>query len=70
MLLLIIENEVIGEESLHNCSTRRVGVHVNFLLSGLGVFTQARPNVAAKSHNVEQKIMDLVLIMAGVRHLS
>ncbi len=34
-----------------------LGVHINFLLSGLGVFTQARPNVAAERHNVEQKIM-------------
>jgi hypothetical protein len=68
-LLLIKEDEVIGDKSLHGCSTRWVGMHVNFLLSGLGVLTQARPNVVAESHNMKEKIMDLILIMAGYQTL-
>ncbi len=31
---------------------------VNLILSGLGIFTQARPDVAAKSHDVKKEITD------------
>ena len=39
-------------------STGGINVIVNLILSGLGIFTQARPYVAAKSHNVEEEIID------------
>jgi hypothetical protein len=37
-LLFIIEDEVIGSESLDDRFTRWIGMMINFILSGLGVF--------------------------------
>ncbi len=31
---------------------------INFILSGLGVFAQARSDVATKSHNVKKEVTD------------
>jgi hypothetical protein len=31
---------------------------INFILSGLGVFAQARADVATKSHDVEKEVTD------------
>jgi hypothetical protein len=67
-LPFIVEDEVIGYKRLHDRSTRWVGMHVDFLSRGLGVFAQARPKVAAKSHNVKQKILNLILVTTGFRH--
>ncbi len=55
MLLLIVEDEVVGNESLDDRFTRWISMMVNFLLSGLGVFAQARSNVATKSHDVKRR---------------
>ncbi len=57
-LLLIVEDEVIGNESLDDCFTRWIGMMINFILSDLGVFAQARSDVATKSHNVEKEVTD------------
>jgi hypothetical protein len=54
-LPFIIEDEVVGNKSLHGCSTRRVGMNANFLLRGLGVFAQARLNLAAKSIKLNRR---------------
>ncbi len=58
MLPLIVEDEVIGDESFDNCFTRWISVMINFILSGLGIFTQARPDVVTKSHDVEKEVID------------
>ncbi len=55
-LPLIVEDEVIGDESFDNCFTRWISVMINFILSGLGIFAQARPDIATKSHDVKKKV--------------
>ncbi len=54
VLLLIVEDEVIGNESLDDCFKRWIGMMINFILSGLGVFAQVRSNVATGSHDVKK----------------
>jgi hypothetical protein len=41
-LLLIVEDEVVDDESLDDHFTRWIGMMIVLILSGLGVFTQAR----------------------------
>jgi hypothetical protein len=69
-LLLIIDDEVVGNESLDDRFTRWISMMINFILSGLGVFAQARSNVATKSHNVKKKVTDLILAFAGYGYLT
>jgi hypothetical protein len=57
-LPLIVEDEVVGNESFYNCLTRRMSVMIGFILSGLGIFAQVRPNVATKSHNIKKEVTD------------
>jgi hypothetical protein len=57
-LLLIVEDEVIGNESLDDRFTRWISMMIDFILSGLGVFAQARPDVATKSHYVKKEVAD------------
>jgi hypothetical protein len=57
-LLLIVEDEVIGDESLDDRFTRWISMMINFSLSGLGVFAQARSDVATKRHNVKKEVTD------------
>jgi hypothetical protein len=45
MLLGVVENEIVGCESLDDGSSRRVGMHVYLLLILLSVFTQRRANI-------------------------
>jgi hypothetical protein len=40
--LLIVEDEIVGNESFDNHFTRWIGVMIDFILSGLGLFAQAR----------------------------
>ncbi len=57
-LLLIVHDEVVGNESLDDRFTRWVSMMNDFILSGLGVFTQARSDVATKSHDVKKEVTD------------
>ncbi len=57
-LLLIVEAEVVGNESLDDCFTRWISMMINFILSGLGVFTQVRSDVATESHGVKKEVTD------------
>ncbi len=57
-LLLIIEDEVVGDESLHDHFIRWIGMMINFILSGMGIFAQARSNVATKSHDIKKVVTD------------
>jgi hypothetical protein len=57
-LLLIVEDEVGGNESLDDRFTRWIGMMINFIMSGLGVFAQARSNVVTKSHDVKKEVTD------------
>ena len=52
-LFLIKEDEVSGNESLDNHFTRWISVMIDFILSGLGIFAQARSDVATESHDVK-----------------
>jgi hypothetical protein len=38
---------------------------IDFILSGLGIFTQARSNVATLSHDVKKEVTDWILAFAG-----
>ncbi len=67
-LLLIVEDEVVGDESLDDRFTRWISMMIDFILSGLGVFAQARSNVAAESHDVKKEVTDLILAFAGYGH--
>ncbi len=58
MFFLIVEDEVAGNESLDNHFTRWISVMINFILSGLGIFAQARSDVVTKSHDVKKKVTD------------
>jgi hypothetical protein len=57
-LFVAIEDEVVGNESLDNCFAQWRSVMINFILSGLGIFTQLRSNVATKSHDVKKEVTD------------
>jgi hypothetical protein len=57
-LLLILEDEVVGDESLDDHFTRWISIMINFILRGLGVFAQARSDVAAESHDVKKEVTD------------
>ncbi len=64
-LLLIVEDEVVGDESLDNHFTRWISMMIDFILSGLGIFAQARSDVATKSHDVKKEVTDRILAFAG-----
>ncbi len=49
-LLLIVEDEVVGNESLDDRFTRWIGMMINFILSGLGVFAHDQFSVNTMSH--------------------
>ena len=57
-LLLIVEDEVIGNESFDNHFTRWIRVMIDFILSGLGIFAQVRSNVATESQDVKKEVTD------------
>ncbi len=57
-LLLIVEDEVIGNESLDDRVTRWISMMIDFILSDLGVFAQARSDLATKRHNVKKEVTD------------
>ncbi len=57
-LPLIVEDEVIGNQSFDNCFTRQISVMIDFILSGLGIVAQARPDVATESHDVKKEVTD------------
>jgi hypothetical protein len=57
-LLLIVEDEVVGNESLDDCFTRWIGMMIDFILSGLGIFSQARSDVETKSHDVKKEVTE------------
>jgi hypothetical protein len=38
VLLLIVEDEIVGDESLDDRFTKWLGMMIDFILSGLGVF--------------------------------
>ncbi len=56
-LPLIVEDEVLGDES-DNRFTRWISVMIDFILSGLGIFAQARSDVVTKSQDVKKKVTD------------
>jgi hypothetical protein len=58
VLFLVVEDEVIGNESLDNRFSRWISVMIDFILSGLGIFTQARSDVATKSHDVKKEVTE------------
>ncbi len=45
MLLGVVENEIVGRESLDDGRSRRVGMHVYLLLVLLSVVTQTRADI-------------------------
>jgi hypothetical protein len=57
-LFLIVEDEVVGNESLDDRFTRWIGMMIDLILSGLGVFAQVRSDVATKSHDVKKEVTD------------
>ncbi len=57
-LLLIIEDEVVGNESLDDRFTRWISMMVDLILSGLGIFAQSRTDVATKSQDVKKEVTD------------
>ncbi len=68
LLPLIVEDEIVGNESFDDCCTRRINVIINLILSGLGIFAKVRPDVGTKSHDVEKEVTDLILAFAGCGH--
>jgi hypothetical protein len=56
--LLIVEDEVVGNESVDDRFNRWIGMMINYILSGLGVFAQARSDVATKRHDVKKEVTD------------
>jgi hypothetical protein len=58
MLPIIVKDEVVGNESFVDKSTQMISLIGDLILSGLGIFTQARVDVAAESHDAEKEITD------------
>ncbi len=58
LLLLIVEDEVVGNESLDDRFTRWISMMIDIILSGLGIFAQTRSNVATESHDVKKLVTD------------
>jgi hypothetical protein len=67
-LLLIVEDEVVGDESLDDHLARWISMMIDIILSGLGVFAQARSDVATESHDVKEEVTDWILTFAGYGH--
>jgi hypothetical protein len=57
-LFLIVEDEVVGDESFDNHFTIWISVMIDFILRSLGIFAQARSDVATKSHDVKKEVTD------------
>ncbi len=57
-LPVVKDEEVAGNESFDECSTGRISKIIDLILSGLGILTQAKHDVAAESHNVKDEITD------------
>ena len=57
-LFIVVEDEFAGDESFDNRFARWISVMINFILSGLVIFTQARSDVVTKSHNVKKEVTD------------
>jgi hypothetical protein len=57
-LPIFVEDEVVGNKSFDDCCTRRISVIIDLILSGLGIFAQARPDLATKSHDVKKEVTD------------
>ena len=57
-LFLFVEDEVIGNENLDNRFARWISVMINFILSGLGIFAQARSDVATESNDIKKEVTD------------
>ncbi len=57
-LFLIVEDEVVGNESLDNHFSRWISVMINFIFSGLGIFAQAKSDVVTESHDVKKEVTD------------
>ncbi len=57
-LLFIVEDEVVGDESLDDRFNRWISMMIDFILSGLGVFAQARSDIATESHDVKKEVTD------------
>jgi hypothetical protein len=58
-LPIVVEDSFVGNESFGDCCTGRiVSMIIDLILRGLDIFAQARPNVAAESHNVKKEITD------------
>ena len=55
---LIVEDEAVGNESFDTCFTRWISVMIDLFLSGLGIFAQARPDVATESHDIKKEVTD------------
>ncbi len=58
VLFLVVEDELLGNESLDNRFARWISVMIDFILSGLGIFPQARSDVATESHDVKKEVTD------------
>jgi hypothetical protein len=54
-LPIVVVDEVVGNESFDDCCIRRISMILDLILSGLGIFAQARPNVATNSHGVKKE---------------
>ena len=57
-LLLIVEDEIVGDESLDDRFTKWLGMMIDFILSGLGIFAQVRSDVVTKSRNIKKDVTD------------
>jgi hypothetical protein len=64
-LPVVIKDEIVGNESFDGSNTGRISMIVDHIFSGLGIFTQARPDVVAESHDVKKEITDRILIFAN-----
>jgi hypothetical protein len=55
---LFVEDDIVGNESFDNCCTRRIGLMIDLILNGLGIFAQAWPDVTTKSHDIKKEVTD------------
>jgi hypothetical protein len=69
MFPIVVEDEVVSNKSFDDCCTGRISMIINLILSGLGIFTQARPDVGAKSHASKRRSVteSLHLLAAAIQ---
>ncbi len=70
LLLIIIENQIVGCECLADGCSQRVGMHIYLPLVLLSIFTQTWADIMTEGNDVKRELIDRVASCTGVGHTT